>query len=212
MKYAFAILALLAALGMNSMAQEENPQTAKARDPEIKETMEKMSADIESLIVANVSLQKRISTLADELKRIRDEQVQFARSASIHDDLRKLAENIQEVDRKRESDRELILEQLSKLAKLVAATPAPMVSSDHQKEKETNKPHKSNETAANEKGIYYTVKEGDYLARIVAESNAEFKKKGWKTISIQQVLDANEGLNANKIKKGSKIFIPLPAN
>jgi len=101
--------------------------------------------------------------------------------------LKALAESIREVDRKREADRELILSEIKKASKAVAAPPAP-----------TAQP-----SAPAASGFKYTVQSGDTLSAIVAAYRREKVN-----VTVEDVLKANPGLKANSMKVGQAIVIP----
>lgn len=177
---------------------------------------QRLSNDIENLMTANVALQKRIGLLADEIKQLRDEQSKYVKSSSLQEDQKRLLEKIAEVDKKRESDRELILEQLNRLSKLMASAPVHVAPSEHtsnQRDKRDDSGRSGHENRPSERGTYYEIQKGDRLEKIVTQANAELKKRGMKpSLTVQQIQEANDGLKANKIIVGKKIFIPYPEN
>jgi LysM repeat protein len=110
--------------------------------------------------------------------------------------LKRLAEKIQEIDRKREADRELILGQIEKLAKTSAA-PSP-------KPPKVTVPDTTVPTGP-EKGFEYVVQSGDTLS-LIAQA---YRDKNIK-VTVKQILQANPGLDEKRLKVGQKIFIPAP--
>lgn len=211
---------LLAAMLISSMpllAQEAGaPVSAAARQESAREAAERFSrleADIEQLKADNISLRDEVSKLRQELSKVRDEQVKTATTVANaynpHEDLKHLAEKITEVDRKRESDKAAISEEvkhsISKLESAISAAaavrPAPRAA-----EKPAPAPVDIPDT-----GFSYTVAQGDSLGAIVQAYNKEFKSKGLKTITLAQVKAANPAVNWDKMKPGMKIVIPQPA-
>ncbi|MBC8001172.1 MAG: hypothetical protein H7X97_01175 [Opitutaceae bacterium] len=177
------------------------------------ERYKKLNSTVESLIEENASLRKKVQQLSDRLGTMRDEHAKSASDSSVQDDLKRLAEKIQEVDRKREGDMKQVASELERIAKLVAGEPLP--SKGHVKNGTSPKtPGDSDRTGTPKsiptKGYTYKVQQGDYLGTIISAYNAEFKKNGMKAITQQQVLDANPGLNPNKMGPGREIFIPMP--
>jgi hypothetical protein len=63
---------------------------------------------------------------------------------------------------------------------------------------------------ATETNFTHTVQAGETLDAIRSAYNAEFRKKGMKTISLQQAIDANPGVDCNHLKIGQVIVIPHP--
>lgn len=175
------------------------------------ERYKKLNSAVESLIEENASLRKKVQQLSDRLSAVRDEHAKAASNTSVQDDLRRLAEKIQEVDRKREADMKQVAVELDKIAKLVAGEPpgkVPGRSGRTPKAGDSDSP--TTQKPIPTKGYSYKVQQGDYLSTIVSAYNAEFKKNGMKPITQQQVIDANPGLNPNKMGPGREIFIPMP--
>ncbi len=156
---------------------------------------------------AQVQQSKRIEALEKEIADMGDKVNQpVVNSSASVEDLKKLAEQVQEIDQKRQDDRELILKQLEKLAKI-----GPAGGSHHA---EYNSPptdgfdNSAPTPAANatQSGHPYTIAAGDTLAAIAKAYRAQGVK-----VTTKQILAANPGLDANKLYVGKKIFIPDPA-
>lgn len=183
-------------------------QTPAGLTPEQEEKVKRLSGDVETLLAANVELQKKISALSEELSKVREEMARKSGDdsalQSIREDMKKLAEKIQEVDKKRIDDRQVVADKLEEIQKLIkkslsSTTPA------------TRPPKETTSTNTQErpqKGYEYEVKEGDYLSKILKAVNEQLKSEGKKTVTTKQIIDANNGLDPNKLKVGQKIFIP----
>ena len=195
----FFFFVLLAVIALPLRAQDSTTAAAIAERQRTEERYKRMSADIESLLAANVSLQKKISALESELQKLREDQVSSGKNNDTQETVRKLAAAIQEVDRNRETDRKKILDEIAKLGKTISA-PATR-----------SKPVVSEEpNPGPDKGYPYTIQSGDTLSAVLADYNAQFKAKGMKTISQKQVEAANPNVEWTKLKIGQKIFIPAP--
>lgn len=175
--------------------------------------------------MAQATQQKRIAVLEDELRNelrtLRMESArgtaQFATKADVQrfdDELRRLAKTIQEIDKKREADKRLILETIEELKKLIkTAAAAPIIKpppppppSPTASETATPEPPKD------QKGFEHVVQNGETLLAIIGAYNAALKEKGVKgRITLNAVLQANPGLKAERMRIGQKIFIPEPA-
>jgi len=178
------------------------PPAASAQDAAVEERLTKLTGQIEDLLAAKVEQDKRIVTLARELETLRDQSGRGGAYASA-EDLRKLAEKLQEIDRKRQEDNERILREIEKLAKLPPATrPSP-----RPPKQENNPPEKApGAGAVVEKGIEHVIQSGDRLETI---AHAYSKEKGIK-VTVDQILKANPGLKPERLMVGQKVFIPLP--
>jgi hypothetical protein len=185
-----------------------SPAAAIAAKEGAQERYERMAADIQALQAANEALQTKINQLAAELQDLRNQQLQAAGNSSVQDHLKVLAEKIAEVDRKREEDKQAISEEIRKsmtgLEKSLAGSPAP----SHAAPKPTAEP----DPAAADKGFLYIIHSGDSLSMIVKTYNADFKSKGLKQITLKQAMDANPGVDWNRLRVGQKIIVPRPAS
>lgn len=181
------------------LAQDANTAAAIAQRQEAEERYKRMSADVESVLASNIALQRKVSALENELVKLRDDQSRRASDNSTAESVRKLADKIQEVDRKRESDKDLILAEIKTMGKTLSA-PAPRQRS----------PVAVETKSGPEKGYTYEIQSGDTLSAILNDYNAEFKAKGMKTLTTTQVMNANPNVSWNKLKIGQKIVIPMP--
>jgi hypothetical protein len=186
---------------------------AVAEQQGMDEKFKQLAADIDTLRAANQLLLEKISALKDDLTQIRAEQARLAAGAASRDDLKPLALKIDAVDKKRQEDKDAISEKIesttARLEKLLtpAVDPTPRTP-----------PHPSGPGAppapppAATDAVSYTIKDGDRPRDIVAAYNNDLKKKGMKTITLQQVMDANPGVDWKRLKIGQKIVIPIPAS
>jgi len=170
--------------------------TVRAQDAATEERLNKLNGLVQDLVEDKANMKKQIDVLAKEITSLR-EQGSRAPSAASAEDLRKLAEKIQEIDHKREADKELILKEIEKLAKTLKdgrprLTPTPANSG-------------SGTAAPADKGYEYVVQTGDTLSAIVTA----YREQGVK-ITVEDILKANPGLKATSLSVGKKIFIPAP--
>ncbi len=194
----------LPAVGQDAAATNA---AAVAEQQGVDEKFKSMAADIKSLRDANQMLLEKLSALTDDLRQIRTEQARLAATAVGRDDLKPLAQRIEEVDKKRQEDKESISEEIkqsaARLEKLL--TSAPEISP----KPPPIKPAPGAPPAA-EDGFSYTIKDGDRLLDIVNAYNADFKSKGMKTITLKQAMQANPEVDWTRLKIGQKIVIPHP--
>jgi LysM repeat protein len=180
---------------------------AGAQDAATQQQLDKLSGQIQDLLEAQAQNGKRIDALEKEIGDLRDKvnTPQVSDSAS-RDDLKKLAEQVQEIDQKRQDDRDLILKEIEKLGKAAALAPMPTSHRSSVTPKATA--DDTTTTAAGPKsGYYYTIKDGDTLgliAKAYRDSDQHVK------VTKAQIIAANPGLDPNKLYVGKKIFIPDP--
>jgi LysM repeat protein len=170
------------------------PLLVRAQDAATEERLNKLQSQIEALQTSNVDLQKRLADTTKELQELREQLARPSGNYAAAEDVKHLADAIKEVDRKREADRDLILDELKKLAKperrpIRIQDDAPKPSADN--------------PARPEKGYEYIIQSGDTLSTVVAE----YRKQGVK-VTVDDVLKANPGLKPTSLKVGQKIFIP----
>ena len=176
------------------------PQTAAdiAARQEAEERNKRLNATVEDLKEALVAQQKTIASLREEVRQLREETARVNNNSAGQDAVRRLAEKIQEVDRKRESDNKLIQDTLDKLRKtLTSQPPAP-------KTPKTETPPVA--PAVSDKAIEYSVQKGDRLDLILKSVRDQGVK-----VTQKQIKDANPNINWDKLRVGQKILIPLPA-
>ncbi len=177
-----------------------------AADPTVTADLEQLKADVERLMATNLEQQKRIAELTRQLQAVREEANRLKSDpavASLSEQVRKLSDKIEEVDRKRLGDAAVVREQFEKLANLIAATPAPSAPKKQEPAPRPTQP-------ISDKGYEYVSQQNDTVSGILERYNAEFRKAGKKGVSLQQVLDANPGLVPSKLRVGQRVFIPMP--
>lgn len=200
-----------------------------------------MKAKLETVLEANDSMRSRIQTLETEIVRIKADQARLrtemggvGKDNVTQDQLKKVVDQLREVDKKRESDSRALLERMdevkNELKKLAAAAAAPVVAPEPIKPQGNHKskpkpaivadPDTDGGKAAPATNAPVTPKsslpaEYDYVEHVVASGetvgtiiSAYNKEKGLK-IRTQHVLDANPKLKPEHLKVGQKIKIPL---
>ena len=172
---------------------------ARAQDDATQQQINKLNGQVQDLLDAQAVQAKRIDALEKEISSLRDKA---GESAVSQGDLQKLADQVQEIDKKRQADRELILKEIEKLGK-AGGSPAVRRSTPTVT---TNPPPGGASAGGRENGYEYAVQRNDTLSIIVKA----YRDQGIK-VTTDQILKANPGLNPNSLKVGQKIFIPAPA-
>lgn len=177
-----------------------------AQDAATQQQLDKLSAQIQDLTDAQVQQNKRIEALEKEIADMGDKVNQpVVNNSASEDDLKKLAEQVQEIDQKRQDDRELILKQLEKLGK-ISSGEGHRTAYNPPAADESDNSAPTPATNATQSGHPYTIAPGDTLAAIAKAYRAQGVK-----VTTRQILAANPGLDPNKLYVGKKIFIPDPA-
>jgi len=179
------------------------PLLVRAQDPATEEKINKLSGQIEDLIASQKALQKQLSDLSREIENVREAANKPNASYASQEDLRKLADSVKEIDKKRQDDYEKIRTELQKLGKTLTATPPPPRKPIVPTPADTAT--SGGDKPKDEKGYEYVIQSGDTLS-IIAQA---YKEKSIK-VSVAQILKANPGLDATKLRVGQKIFIPAP--
>jgi LysM repeat protein len=193
---AFSIICLLCAV---SLVRGQENAAAALSPQEIEENYKSLKGHVQDMIDAQAAQDKRLQAMAREIAELRDQMSKPTGNYATQEELKRLADVVQEIDRKRVEDKEAIIKEIAKLGKTLAATPVHTPPS---------KPIVTEPVAApkgDETGFTYQVKPGDALS-IIAQA---YREQGVK-VTVSQILAANPGLDATKLKSGQKIFIPAP--
>jgi len=195
-RFSIFLIGCLLLITPATRGQDAAAAAAKAERDAAEERYKRLNSAVEDLLAAQTEQQKRIAALAKEVESLREQQSRPRASYASEEDLRRLAEKIQEIDKKRADDKELILKEIGKLGKTLSATPVKPL-----------KPITADTTpsATPNKGFEYEIKSGDTLSVIVQA----YGEKGIK-VTVKQILKANPGLDEKKLQVGQKIFIPAP--
>jgi len=172
------------------------------QDAATQQQIDKLSGQIQDVLAAQGKQDQAIAELRKVISELRDKvNTPAVNDSASRDDLKTLTTKVQEIDKKRQDDRDLILKEIEKLGKVAAAAPV--------KAKPAPKALATDDTtaapASPQKGYEYMVKAGDTVG-LIAKA---YREQGVKVTSTQ-ILKANPGLDATKLYVGKKIFIPDP--
>jgi septal ring factor EnvC (AmiA/AmiB activator) len=175
---------------------------ARAQDA-TQQQLDQISGKFQDLQATLAEQGKRIDALDKKISDLSDKLNQPGSAGSVSpDDVKKLAEQVQEIDKKRQADNEQILKELEKLDKSLGVTPTAHKSTPAAT---TNNP--SAVVGGKQNGYYYEIKSGDTLSAIAKayrDSDKHVK------VTADDILKANPGLNPKNMVVGKKIFIPDP--
>lgn len=168
------------------------------------ERYQQLAGKVQDLAEAQQAQAKRLEALAEEIRSLRGELGRANPDVVQREELRKLAEEVREIDEKRTKDKELILSELAKLGK-----PSPVTKG---KATTKTKPDSSTDSTAGRatekayEGFEHSVKSGETLMAIVQAYNKEHGLK----LTVEQVLQhpLNAGLKPEKLRIGQTVFIP----
>lgn len=177
---------------------------AQAQETATQQQLDKLAGQIQDMLDAQAQQGKRIDALEKEISDLRDKVNTPATTTDYasRDDLKKLAEQVQDIDRKRQDDRDLIIKQIEKLGSTGGATPTTIHHSSHTSSTTTQE---TPAPATPQKGYEYEIKQGDTLGLIVKA----YRDQGVK-VSSRQIKAANPDMNPDVLIPGKKIFIPDP--
>jgi len=164
--------------------------------------IDQINGKIQDLIDAQAAQGKRLAALEKSISDLQDKLNQpAANNSASADDLKKLTEKVQEIDRNRQEDNKKILDTLEKLGK------GGTVSTTSHKPPVVSTENPTPAASGPQKGYYYEVKNGDTLSAIAKAYSAELKIK----LTAEQIQAANPGLNPKNLVVGKKVFIPDPS-
>jgi LysM repeat protein len=183
---------LLCTLGLLSIP------SVRGQDAATEERLNKLAGQIEDMRAGQDALRKQFEALSHDIESLREQVGKPTGNYAGQEDLKRVAEAVKEVDRKRLEDYEKIRAKLSELGKTLSAAPPP-------KKNVTPAPERTEKANIPDKGFEYEVKQGDTLSIIVQA----YRQNNIK-VTTDQILKANPGLKAEKLRPGQKIFIPAP--
>ncbi|MCI0745915.1 MAG: LysM peptidoglycan-binding domain-containing protein [Verrucomicrobia subdivision 3 bacterium] len=196
---------LFAAVGIALMApavnSQDSPAAAAARE-EAEARYQRLTSRIDDLEVTFHRFQRDLDKLESEIRSLRDQVSRVAdnsQNAATQESIKRLADKIEEVDSKRLKDQESVMAGFREMERLLKSS-----ISRSSPPKSTPLPDKEKNTG---KGYEYTIREKDTLSGIVT---AIREQKGLK-VTQKQIMDANPGVNWNRLRIGQKIFIPEPS-
>jgi LysM domain len=197
-----------ATVGMTVAASAATNAAAVAEAQGVEEKFKQLAADIDSLRASNESLRNKLAGVQEGMQQIRAEQARLATNGISAEDLKPLAAKIEEVDKKRVDDKNVIADQVKQTAlqleRLITDRPtAPTKPAP-------NSPPPANATVTATDGFTYTVGPGDIGTAIWSSFNSKFKEKGMKTITWKQFVDANPTVDWKRLQVGQVIVIPKP--
>lgn len=180
-----------------------------AQDAATQQQIDKLSGQLQDIVDAEAAQGKRLDALEHDLSDLRDKvNAPVVNNYASGDDLQKLAQQVKEIDQKRQEDRDLILRKIEDLAK-IAAEPAPVHHHPTAPAKEDTAATATGDAtpadATPQKGYEYKVQDGDTLSAIARA----YREKSVK-VSVAQIEKANPGLTASTLYVGKTIFIPDP--
>lgn len=193
-----------------------NSAAAIAAKQEAAENYNTLKGTVDDMVAAQADMQKKIHSLAKDIADLRADASKPKGNYASDEDLKALAKAVEEIDKKRQADKEEILKAMEKLGKLVAGAPpvnsSPDTAASHEPGHKHNKHNNESsgdepEAAAlrNGPGFNYEVKKGDTLS-LIAQA---YREQGIK-VSTPQIIKANPNINPAKLLVGTKIFIPAP--
>jgi len=178
---------------------------ARAQDDATQQQIDKLSGQIQDILETQAAQTKRLDALEKQISDLSDKLNQPAavNDSASADDLKKLAAQVQEIDKKRQADNEQILKTLDKLAKASGGSTghksSPAIATT------TSTDTSTPSAAGPQKGYDYTIAANDTVTAIAKAYRAQGVK-----VTSAQILAANPGLNPNSLIVGKKIFIPDP--
>lgn len=178
--------------------------TGSAQDSALEQRLNELNGRIETLLESQEGMRKQIAALAQEISTVREQQNKPLPASASQEDLKRLADAVREVDRKRLDDYDKIRAELLKLGKTLTAS-APMAPKASTRETHKESAKDSGKEATPETVFEYEVQKGDTLSLILQA----YREKNVK-VTMDQVLKANPGLKPERLRPGQKISIPVP--
>ncbi len=221
---------MLAALSIASASLFAQDAATIAAQREAEETQRRMTASINRLEESNLSFQRRINELNNEVSNLRRQLVEFENryknsqlGAVTQSDIRKVYDKMAEIEKNRQADNNLVKDQFVELKKILdkpAPTPVfidPKPRGDRDRDRSDNGNREEITplpTPPDFTGEYfpYKIKSGDRLLQVISAYNAELKAQGKNKapITLDMLKKANPKMNPNNLRIGEEIKIPIP--
>ena len=201
MKRQLLLGTFLIAIAVTAIHAQDNPAAAAVAREEAESRYQRLSSRIDDLEVSFQKFQKDLDKLESEIRGLRDQVSRAAdhsSGAASQESIKRLADAIEEVDRKRVKHQENVDSALREMEKLI------LKGGGSGSRTTTRPPANPPEDKSNGKGYDYTVRSGDNPTKIAA---ALREQKGLK-ITSSQIIAANPGVDWTRLKIGQKIFIP----
>ena len=216
MKRNIFIIALLAAfLPHTPLPAQQDAPTAAAEREQAEERHRTLTKRLDGIEESIAAFQKNVTSLREEVRRLKDELDRSKNKndgAATQESIKYLAEKIEEVDKKRLNDSELVRKQFAELRKFALESPGgPRVTPSTPSGTSPQRGNQGSQGGATkaipdkQPGYAYKIKDKDTLAKIVAA----LRKQGI-NVTQKQIEQANEGVNWNRLQIGQEIFIPEP--
>ena len=214
------LLAVAALVAPSAGAAQSSPSAIAAglAREQMEDNIKALLTDMEDLKRTTLALDRRVAALEAENRQLREE-IKAAGNHSVSPDaLKRLSEQIQEVDKRRLDDNKRVAETLKEFGKEIARQPVaapPSHPGRNGGEREAGSPGRNrsntNYSASNalpgtaEQGFEYVVQPNDVLDKIVKYYRDENIK-----VTRKMIMDANPGVNWDRLKINQKIFVPKP--
>lgn len=175
----------------------------RAQDAAVDERINKLAGQVQDLADSKEALRKDLDALAKEVRDLRDQVGKPNDTYATQDDVKRLAAKLEEIDKKRQDDQQMILDKIAELGKTLSANSGRHVAAVAPPDVPATADHGS-AAAGNDKGYYYPIKSGDTLGAIAKAYREQLHLK----VTADDILKANPGLDDRKMPVGKKIFIP----
>lgn len=188
----FSLLSLLCA----ALPLRAEDAAAIASRQEADENYKIMKAKVDDLSESRTALLNRIESLEKEISDLRAQVAKPSGDYATTDDLKHLADAVQEIDKKREADKKLILKEISDLGKSLSR-PGTRIKETPQNDEPTPPVNPDQPT------FVYTIKPNDTYSTIALA----YRKQGVK-ITAEDIERANPNIKPTQLYVGKKIQIP----
>jgi LysM repeat protein len=177
--------------------------SARAQDAATQSQLDKITGEIQDVQDAMAQQDKRLTALEQKINDLQEKTSQpSGGDYASADDLKKLAEQVQEIDKKRQDDNQKILKAIEQLSRHGAIEP--LHKSDESQDGPQPPPTPTT-NPGNQNGYYYTIAPNNTISAIAKAYRAQGVK-----VTVDDILKANPNLKPNSLIVGQKIFIPAP--
>jgi len=181
------------------MALLTAPMIVSAQDAAMEERLNQLSAQIDVLKEARELQNKKIEALEKQVGELQSQVNKPSGDYATSEQLKKVADAVTEVDKKRKADSENVADQLEKIRK--ALIPGGGGGGRRSSAPVTDTPKPAFDASAPH--MEHKVEPGETLSAIASA----YRAKGVK-VTLQQIMDANPKVDPKNVKVGQTIIIP----
>ena len=199
----------LGGIGLGRALAQPSRAAAIAAQEAAEERFKILNSAVEGVLASQAQQQQTIAVLSEDIRDLKTaaRQQPSGSKFATREEVARLAEALQELDRKREADKKLILGEFDRLKKDLTD----ILNSGSRAGAGGGSRGADPAASTSDQGVYHTIEAGNTLSVIADAYNREYNSKGLRT-SVDLILKANPKIKATSLRINQKVFVPLVPN